>query len=235
MKRIVFLCSSILLSICLFGCSIKKVEDKDLIYASFDKDSDDVLEEISEDKLEDESALSDTNISDENDNIILGYKLDTSSNPSLQEKATDAEMEKLMIEGENSGISLSSDPLEYFVHMKRLSDLHPSDLTLKQKLNSNLKDYFKHYSPDIDKDYLAYVVEGSEEETNTYYKVTLRIEGFNSDGTDFIVKAIWPFGTPTDQFNFYSDFTPDGTYVLVDKDGNPIDWDSPIINPFSEE
>lgn len=203
-------------SFCLFGCSSSK---------------DKTLEDVTIEKTE----ISEASKSDETNNTPLGYEIDSSSNPSLQEKATDAEMEKLMIEGENSGISLSSDPLEYFVHMKRLSDLHPSDLTLKQKLNSNLKDYFKHYSPDLDKDYLAYVVEGSEEETNTYYKVTLRIEGFNSDGTDFIVKAIWPFGTPTDQFNFYSDFTPDGTYVLVDKDGNPIDWDSPINNPFAEE
>ncbi len=192
-------------------------------------------EKTIEDVTIEKTEISEASESDDTNNILLGYEIDSSSNPSLQEKATDAEMEKLMIEGENSGISLSSDPLEYFVHMKRLSDLHPSDLTLKQKLNSNLKDYFKHYSPDLDKDYLAYVVEGSEEETNTYYKVTLRIEGFNSDGTDFIVKAIWPFGTPTDQFNFYSDFTPDGTYVLVDKDGNPIDWDSPINNPFAEE
>lgn len=176
-----------------------------------------------------------TDTSEEKINPITGYEVDSSLNPSLQEKENDEEMIQEMIDGENSGISMSGTVYEPEVRIAHLTDLHPSDKSLIQKLNSNLIDYFKFYCPDLDKDYLADVVEGSEEETNTYYTVKLRIEGFNADGTDFIVKAIWPFGTPTDQFNFYSDLSPDGTYVLVDKDGNPIDWDSPINNPFAEE
>ena len=188
-----------------------------------------------EDVTIEKTEVSESSDSNEIDDKYLGYELDSSSNPSLQEKENDEEMIQEMLDGENSGIQLYEGEREFAVRITDLSTLHPSDGKLKPKLNSNLTDYFKHYCPNLDKDYAAIVVEGSEEETNTYYTVKLRIEGFNADGTDFIVKAIWPFGTPTDQFNFYSDLSPDGTYVLVDKDGNPIDWDSPINNPFAEE
>lgn len=205
----------IISSFMILGCSNPKDE----------KTLDDVIIEKSE-----IDTLSNENSNDKN----KGYELDSSKNPDLQGE-DDPEQIAAMTEAENSGVSMSGSENINEVRIKDLSTVNPSNLSLKQKLNSNLIDYFKHYYPNLDKDYYAYVVEGSEEETNTYYTVKLRIEGFNADGTDFIVKAIWPFGTPTDQFNFYSDLTPDGTYVLVDKDGNPIDWDSPINNPFSEE
>lgn len=55
------------------------------------------------------------------------------------------------------------------------------------------------------------------------------------NGKDLEVKAIYQFGTPTGQSNFFSDLSPEGTDVLTDSDGNPISWNTPVKNPFNEE
>lgn len=111
-------------------------------------------------------------------------------------------------------------------------DMNPSDESLAWKLSQDLNSYITTYCPDIDQMYVAEIIPGTELETSITYSIQVKIKGFNDDGSDLIVKAIWAFGTPTGNYNFFSDLSPDGTDILVDKDGNPIDWDSPINNPF---
>ena len=192
-------------------------------------------EKPSEKEFEDviiEQKETDIIFSDEKD-ISEGYELNLSEDSELLGE-DDPEILQEILEGENSGISMSGDTTKR-VSIEDLSKLHPSDISLKQKLDSNLIGYFATYCPDLDQNYRAYVITGTEQENDTYYSVKLGVRGFNSDGSDFYVDAIWVYGTPTGQFNFYSDLSPDGTDTLVDKDGNPIEWDSPIVNPFAEE
>ena len=113
-------------------------------------------------------------------------------------------------------------------------NMNPSDERLAWKLSQDLDAYITTYCPDIEEMYVAEIISGTEEETSTTYSIKVKIKEFNDDGSDLIVKAVWTFGSTLDYYNFYSDLSPDGTQYLVDKDGNPIDWDSPINNPFSE-
>lgn len=87
---------------------------------------------------------------------------------------------------------------------------------------NDLNEFLLYYFPDIDKLYDTYVLPGSEKNDNISHEFKIRIEGFNEDGSDFMVEVEKIPAYP--HYNFFSDVSPDGTVRRVDQNGNPVDW-----------
>ena len=109
----------------------------------------------------------------------------------------------------------------------------PEGVSLGQ-LKADMDAYLRYCFPNIDKQYNVSVIKGSEKVESFYYTFKVKVEGINPDGSDLTVRCDWnyiPKGE-TGHYDFFSDLTPDGTMTLTDENGNPIDWDAPLSNPY---
>lgn len=101
------------------------------------------------------------------------------------------------------------------------------------QFRTDLNAYLLYLFPELDKQYSTYVIEGSEKDEPPLYYFKVKVEGINEDGSDLIVECQWKYGAATEHYTFFSDLTPEGTDVLLDKDGNPMSWDTPL-KPYDE-
>jgi hypothetical protein len=119
-----------------------------------------------------------------------------------------------------------------FTNLWELENL-PEDVSLGI-LRADMDAYLRYCFPNIDKQYNVSVVKGSEKDDTVRYEFKVIVEAINPDGSDLSIKCRWYHLSKgeTGHYDFFSDITPEGTRSLTDENGNPIDWDAPLSNPF---
>lgn len=99
------------------------------------------------------------------------------------------------------------------------------DIKNPEQFKADLDSYLIYYFPNIDHRYNAEVINGSEKTASLDYIFKVKVEGINEDGTDLVIKCLWPARVGQEHYVFYSDVTPDGTEIRVDQNGNEISWE----------
>lgn len=81
-------------------------------------------------------------------------------------------------------------------------------------LRSDLDDYFNHYAPEkaSEKLYNAYYIDGSFSKVTGACSFTIRIEGWNDDGSDLCLDVMNNLPFRDKKCNIKSDLSPDGTW-----------------------
>ncbi len=78
---------------------------------------------------------------------------------------------------------------------------------------NDLDAYLKYYLPYIDHEYDAYVLKGTEKNTNALYSFKINVEKIMEDGSDLEIRCILEGGY--DHYNFFSELTPNGTDEII--------------------
>ena len=85
---------------------------------------------------------------------------------------------------------------------------------------NDLDAYLIYYLPYIDHEYDAYVLKGTEKNSNALYSFKINVEKIMEDGSDLEIRCILSGGS--DHYNFFSDLSPDGT--------EEINWGAGLID-----